>query len=69
MYVLVLQGGLALGSLLWGMVASAIGVHLTLTWAAAALVAGLIIAPWYRLSASSETNLEKSLGNSSSQSE
>ena len=69
MYVLVLQGGLALGSFLWGMVASAIGVHLTLTWAAAALVAGLVIAPWYRLSASSESDLEKKLANSTPQSE
>jgi predicted MFS family arabinose efflux permease len=49
MYVLVLQGGLALGSLLWGMVATWIGVKLTLTLAAAALAAGLLLAPWLRL--------------------
>jgi predicted MFS family arabinose efflux permease len=49
MYVLVLQGGLALGSFAWGTVASAVGVQLTMTVAAAALVAGLAIAPWYRL--------------------
>jgi predicted MFS family arabinose efflux permease len=49
MYVLVLQGGLALGSLLWGMVATWLGVKLTLTFAAAALAAGLLLAPWYRL--------------------
>lgn len=53
MYVLVLYGGYALGSFAWGMIASAIGVHLTLTWAAAALAASLILAPWYRLAASS----------------
>jgi hypothetical protein len=51
MYVLVLQGGLALGSLVWGMVASAIGVRLTLTVAAAVLVGSLMVAPWYRLQA------------------
>ncbi|HLW51788.1 MAG TPA: MFS transporter [Candidatus Angelobacter sp.] len=69
MYVLVLQGGLALGSLLWGLVASAIGVHLTLTWAAGALVAGLIIAPWYRLAAAAENGPGKKLANSTSHSE
>ncbi len=49
MYVLVLQGGLALGSALWGVVASndrrAVHAH----GAAAALAAGLLLAPWYRL--------------------
>jgi predicted MFS family arabinose efflux permease len=49
MYVLVLQGGLALGSALWGVVASNEGVLFTLTAAAAALAAGLLLAPWYRL--------------------
>jgi predicted MFS family arabinose efflux permease len=51
MYVLVLQGGLALGSLLWGMVATGLGVKLTLTLAAAGLGAGLLLSPWYRLQA------------------
>jgi predicted MFS family arabinose efflux permease len=54
MYVLVLQGGLALGSLLWGMVATWLGVKLTLTLAAAALVAGLLLVPWYRLQTRAE---------------
>jgi predicted MFS family arabinose efflux permease len=49
MYVLVLQGGLALGSAVWGVVASKSGVQYTLTAAAAALAAGLLLAPWYRL--------------------
>jgi predicted MFS family arabinose efflux permease len=49
MYVLVLQGGLALGSALWGAIASRAGIKPTLTLAAAALVAGLLLAPWYRL--------------------
>jgi predicted MFS family arabinose efflux permease len=68
MYVLVLQGGLALGSFLWGMIASSIGVHVTLTWAAGALVTGLAIAPWYRLSASTQNELEKKLASSTPQS-
>ncbi|MGB8129329.1 MAG: MFS transporter [Candidatus Angelobacter sp.] len=49
MYVLVLQGGLALGSAIWGVVASNAGLHFTLTFAAIALTAGLFMAPWYRL--------------------
>lgn len=49
MYVLVLQGGLALGSALWGVVASRSSVQFTLTTAAVALAAGLLLAPWYRL--------------------
>jgi MFS family permease len=49
MYVLVLQGGLAIGSALWGILASSRGVQFTLTFAAAALSAGLLLAPWYRL--------------------
>ncbi len=49
MYVLVLQGGLALGSAVWGIVASNAGVHFTLTFAAIALTAGLLLSPWYRL--------------------
>ena len=49
MYVLVLQGGLALGSAVWGAVASSAGVHFTLTFAAIALTAGLVLSPWYRL--------------------
>jgi MFS family permease len=49
MYVLVLQGGLALGSAVWGVVASRGGMQFALTAAAIALTAGLLLAPWYRL--------------------
>lgn len=55
MYVLVLQGGLALGSAAWGIVASNSSVQLTLTIAAAALAAGLLLGPWYRLQQSSNS--------------
>lgn len=63
MYVLVLQGGLALGSFLWGLIACPIGVHLTLTWAAIALTASLMLAPWYRLTASAGPARETKLAN------
>ncbi len=49
MYVLVLQGGLALGSAVWGIVASRSGIQFALTFAAIALTAGLLLSPWYRL--------------------
>ncbi|HEY2495835.1 MAG TPA: MFS transporter [Candidatus Angelobacter sp.] len=54
MYVLVLQGGLALGSAVWGALASSAGVQFTLTFAAAALTGGLLLAPWYRLQESAQ---------------
>jgi predicted MFS family arabinose efflux permease len=49
MYVLVLQGGLALGSAVWGFVASRAGIQFALTFAAIALTGGLLLSPWYRL--------------------
>jgi predicted MFS family arabinose efflux permease len=55
MYVLVLQGGLALGSAVWGFVASNAGVQFTLTFAAIALTAGLFMSPWYRLQQSTNS--------------
>ena len=55
MYVLVLQGGLALGSAVWGAVASRTGVQFTLTFAAIALTAGLLLSPWYRLQQSTNS--------------
>jgi MFS family permease len=51
MYVLVLQGGLAIGSFFWGVMASRSSVRMTLTAAAVALICGLVIAPWCRLQA------------------
>ncbi len=51
MYVLVLQGGLAIGSFVWGVMASRSSIHIALTSAAAALICGLAVAPWYRLQA------------------
>ena len=55
MYVLVLQGGLALGSAVWGVVASNAGVQFALTFAAIALTAGLLLSPWYRLQQSTNS--------------
>jgi predicted MFS family arabinose efflux permease len=56
MYVLVLQGGLALGSAVWGVVASRGGLQFALTAAAATLAAGLLLAPWYRLQPATNNN-------------
>lgn len=53
LYVLALQGGLALGSVIWGVVANQIGITRTLTIAAAALCSGLLLGPWFKLKSSS----------------
>ncbi|HYX53024.1 MAG TPA: MFS transporter [Candidatus Limnocylindrales bacterium] len=52
MYVLVLQGGLAVGSVLWGAVATHTSIRFTFTVAAALLVAGLGATPVFRLQSS-----------------
>jgi predicted MFS family arabinose efflux permease len=49
MYILVLQGGMAIGSALWGALATRIGVPNTLLCSATALAAGLITARRYQL--------------------
>jgi MFS family permease len=50
MYLLVLQGGMALGSAVWGMLANRSGIPAALLVSAVALVAGLITVPRHRLS-------------------
>ena len=50
MYLLVMQGGMAVGSAIWGAVAARIGVPAALAWAGLALVAGLLAIPRHRLS-------------------
>jgi MFS family permease len=51
MYLLVLQGGMALGSAAWGALATKVGVPATMLCSAAALVLGLAAVRRYRLSA------------------
>jgi len=50
MYLLVLQGGMAIGSMIWGAVATKLGVPDALAIAGVALVAGLVTIPRHRLS-------------------
>jgi len=49
MYLLVLQGGMALGSAAWGALATRVGVPSTLLYSSIALVAGLLAVRRYRL--------------------
>ena len=49
MYLLVLQGGMAVGSAAWGALASRTGVANTMVWSAAVLLAGLVVIPRHRL--------------------
>jgi len=51
MYLLVLQGGMAVGSAIWGEVASRQGVPQALAWSALAMVLGLATIRRHRLSA------------------
>jgi len=51
MYLLVLQGGMALGSALWGALAARVGVAASLSWAAVALLLGLSTIRKHRLTA------------------
>ena len=50
MYLLVMQGGMAIGSAIWGAVAAKIGVPDALAWAGVALVVGLTAMRKHRLS-------------------
>jgi MFS family permease len=50
MYLLVLQGGMAIGSAAWGALATKIGVPNTMLASAGALILGLGTVRWYRLS-------------------
>jgi predicted MFS family arabinose efflux permease len=49
MYLLVLQGGMALGSAAWGALATRVGVPATLLYSSIALVLGLFAVRRYRL--------------------
>jgi MFS family permease len=51
-YLLVLQGGMALGSAGWGALATKFGVPATMLWSAAALIVGLAAVHRYRLTLS-----------------
>jgi len=51
MYLLVLQGGMALGSAVWGWLAAREGVPAALAWSALAMVVGLTTIRRHRLTA------------------
>jgi MFS family permease len=51
MYLLVLQGGMAIGSTMWGALATRVGLPDTLLWSALALLAGLLTIRRHRLRA------------------
>jgi MFS family permease len=51
MYLLVLQGGMALGSVVWGALAARVGVPAALAWSAVAMIVGLSSIRRHRLTA------------------
>lgn len=52
MYLLVLQGGMAIGSVIWGALASRVGVPAALAWSALAMILGLASILRHRLTTS-----------------
>lgn len=55
MYVFVLQAGLAIGSTVWGVLATHRGLTFAVTTAAVALCGGLFVGLWYRLQPKKES--------------
>ena len=60
LYLLMFQGSMAIGGVLWGTVAQHAGMTVALLCAAAGLVAGLAAAPRYRLKRGEEPDLKPS---------
>jgi MFS family permease len=60
-YLLVFQGGLAVGSALWGVVAGRVGERMALLAAAASFGLGLLAAPRWRLEGIAELDLSPSV--------
>ena len=59
-YGIAAQGGMAIGSAFWGVVAERLSLSTTLLCAAAALAVSLIVALWYRLKLEDEIDLSPS---------
>jgi MFS family permease len=61
LYLLVFQGGTAVGSILWGAVAARVGIPAALVCAALGLIAGLAVFTRYRLAGGEPLDLTPSL--------
>ena len=61
LYLLVFQGGTAVGSLLWGAVAARVGIPAALVCAAVGLIAGFAVVTRYRLAGGEALDLSPSL--------
>lgn len=59
-YLLVFQGGLAIGSVVWGVLADRYGIRVALDGAALGLIAGLAVVPRFRLGAVERLDLTPS---------
>jgi transmembrane secretion effector len=60
-YGIVAQGGLAIGSALWGVVAERLSLSMALLCASAVLATSLILSLWYRLKLEEKIDLSPSL--------
>jgi MFS family permease len=61
LYLLVFQGGTAVGSILWGAVAERVGIPAALSFAALGLIVGLAVLTRYRLAEAEKLDLTPSL--------
>jgi MFS family permease len=61
LYLLVFQGGTAVGSILWGAVAERVGIPAALLFAALGLIGGLAVLTRYRLAGAGKLDLTPSL--------
>ena len=60
-YLLVFQGGMAVGSILWGALAARVGIRAALLFAVFGLIAGLMLITRYRLAGGEKIDLRPSL--------
>jgi len=60
-YLLVFQGGMAVGSILWGALATRVGIRAALLFAMFGLIAGLLLITRYRLAEGEKIDLTPSL--------
>lgn len=60
-YLLMIYGGLAIGSILWGFVASFFGIPMTLSLASIALATSILARKWYKTAAVNDLDLTPSM--------
>ena len=60
-YLLIINGGLAIGSVIWGLIANLSGISITLMLASLALVASILARRWYKTTVVNDLDLTPSM--------